>query len=421
MKIVKLTAENVKRLRAVEITPDGNLVVVAGKNGQGKTSVLDSIWLALGGGPAARGTVKPIRNGETTAKVTLDLGELVVTRQWSGDNTTLRVESKDGAQFRSPQAMLDSLVGRLSFDPLTFAQQDARSQVTALLDLVDLPFDPDELAVERARLYEERTAVGRVAKQLDGQVVGFPPVAADAPTEEVDVAALLAEHGEATRLVNAANAAERAANDADDDVQDARERVRQLEADLAAAHERLDTARLKHEQAEKDWAKAADVVPDVQAIVVRVTAAEATNRAVRERQQRDDVVARAAAEHEKYTALTEQIDALDARKADALTAAAMPIDGLGFDDTGVTYRGVPFKQCSAAEQLRVSLAMAMAMNPKVRVVRITDGSLLDSDNMQLIETMAADQDYQVWIERVDESGAVGIVIEDGAVAGGDLS
>ena len=38
MKIVRLTAENIKRLVAVEITPDGNVVQITGKNGAGKTS-----------------------------------------------------------------------------------------------------------------------------------------------------------------------------------------------------------------------------------------------------------------------------------------------------------------------------------------------------------------------------------------------
>ena len=47
--IVTLEAENIKRLKAVEITPEGNLVVVGGKNAQGKSSVMDSIAYALGG------------------------------------------------------------------------------------------------------------------------------------------------------------------------------------------------------------------------------------------------------------------------------------------------------------------------------------------------------------------------------------
>ena len=35
--------------------------------------------------------------------------------------------------------------------------------------------------------------------------------------------------------------------------------------------------------------------------------------------------------------------------------------------------------------------------------------------MMQIEAMAAEQDFQVWIERVDENGSVGVVIEDGEV------
>lgn len=51
MKIISLKSENVKRLSVVEVIPkDKALVIVAGKNGQGKSSVLDSIMFALAGG-----------------------------------------------------------------------------------------------------------------------------------------------------------------------------------------------------------------------------------------------------------------------------------------------------------------------------------------------------------------------------------
>ena len=105
-------------------------------------------------------------------------------------------------------------------------------------------------------------------------------------------------------------------------------------------------------------------------------------------------------------------------QAEAATSrlhAEFPVDGLGFDESGVTYQGVPFKQASSAEQLRVSLAMAIALNPKLRVIRIADGSLLDSDNLALIEAAAKESDYQVWIEMVGDGNGRGIVIEDGEV------
>jgi DNA repair exonuclease SbcCD ATPase subunit len=49
MKIVNLKADNIKKLVAVEISPADNTVIVTGKNGAGKSSVLDAIWWALSG------------------------------------------------------------------------------------------------------------------------------------------------------------------------------------------------------------------------------------------------------------------------------------------------------------------------------------------------------------------------------------
>ncbi len=98
MKIIEFRAERFKRLSAVEITPEGNTVIISGKNGQGKSSVLDAIWLALGGGNATKdsATTVPIKEGEKDAVVRLDLGDMVVTRKWTASGSTLTVEGADG-------------------------------------------------------------------------------------------------------------------------------------------------------------------------------------------------------------------------------------------------------------------------------------------------------------------------------------
>ena len=401
MKIVRLTAENIKRLRAVEITPDGNTVVISGRNGQGKTSVLDAIWLALGGGTATKDTAtsRPIRDGEDRASVTVDLGDLKVTRTWAGDKTALKVQSADGASYSSPQSMLDSLVGRLSFDPLAFAQQDEKAQLRTLLELVDI--DPTLLDNRRRAIFDERTDVNRRHRELLAQVAALPLAEGGLPDVEVSLSELLDEAQKARAW------------------QDRAQRIRD---DHAAAEGAVERARTELALAEAALAETAAAVakipatlPDPAALDEQIRSAEDTNRKVRAAAERSRLQVLADETGAEAKELTEQIDAIDAQKAEAIRNAEMPIDGLGFDDDGVTYQGVPFKQCSAAEQLRVSVAMAMAMNPKIRVIRITDGSLLDSQNLALIEDMAADGDFQVWIEKVDETGDVGIYIEDGSV------
>ena len=115
-----------------------------------------------------------------------------------------------------------------------------------------------------------------------------------------------------------------------------------------------------------------------------------------------------------------KIESIEQTKIDQIAQAQMPISGLSFDDTGVLFEEIPFVQLSSSQQLKVSIAMAMAMNPEIRVIRITDGSLLDTTNMAIIHQMAEDNDFQIWIEQVDESGEVGIYIEEGEIPGQDL-
>lgn len=85
------------------------------------------------------------------------------------------------------------------------------------------------------------------------------------------------------------------------------------------------------------------------------------------------------------------------------------------DGDVVVVSGKNGAQASAAERLRVSMAIGMAASPTVRVARITDGSLLDSDGMKIVAALAAEHDMQVWVERVSDGDGTGVRIEDGEV------
>ena len=63
----------------------------------------------------------------------------------------------------------------------------------------------------------------------------------------------------------------------------------------------------------------------------------------------------------------------------------------------------------------------MALNPELRVLWFHHGEMLDSDHWAIIEKLAGDQEYQVWAEKMDESGKVGLFIEDGEIRGAEVS
>lgn len=400
-KIVRFEAENYKRIKAVEITPEGHVIELRGKNAQGKTSILDAIESALSYAGAKKSTSRPIRDGEDKARVFLDLGDIKVTRIYKpGGKSDLVVESAEGARFSSPQAILDKLYGRLSFDPLAFANAAEKDQKATLLSVVDLPFDLDELAGQRAAAYDQRREVNREITSLDGQIAGLPEPGPSLPAVEQSASELLAEYQGKQEVQGRRQSAVRAIAQGEADV------VR-LEAELAQCRERMAGA-----QAFLDRTPAEDLAP----YEARLANIDSINAAVRDAHRRREVVAERDKLQAESDGFTAQIEALDAQKSEALAAAVMPLDGLSFDDDGVTYQGVPFSQASGAEKLRVSLAMAMALNPELRVIRITDGSLLDSDNLALIHEMAEKHDFQVWIEVVSTDGSVGVLISDGQVA-----
>lgn len=395
LRVIQLTAENVKRIVAIDITPDGHVQVVTGRNAQGKTSVLDAIWLALGGGAASRSIPSPVREGQDEAFARVDLGDIIVERKWAGGKSTLSVTAPGGAKFPSPQSMLDELVGRLSFDPLAFTRLAPKDQVTALLEVVDLGLDLDDLDNKRRGFYDKRTEAGRALANAEGALATLGPVE-DAGDDTTSITDLMAE-------LTSAEVVARSRQELAKSREDISAAVDRLRRDLAAAEVEL----------HRVMALEIPDGPDPEEIRARIVTAEARGDVTRrnnERANASDTVGRCRAD---VAIITQQIDAIDAKKAAALAGAKFPIEGLALTDAGVTYNGVPFEQASSSEQIRVSLAIAMALNPKLRVLRILDGSLLDDDAMAAIADMAKTQNYQVWIERVADP--VGIVIEDGQV------
>jgi chromosome segregation ATPase len=427
MKIISLVAENIKKLRAVEIAPDGEIVNISGRNGQGKTSVLDSIWWALSGTKNIQG--EPIRKGETKARIRLDLGEIVVERKFSESGSTLAVESAEGARFPSPQKMLDALLGELSFDPLAFARMEPRKQFDELRRVSKLEVDIDKLDGLNASDYAKRTDVNREAKAKRAQAAGIV-VSQDAMREPVDESALVEELQRAGEKNTEIESRKARRDVAHTEAQSKRTSAKELGERAAALRREADALDAKAADCiamasdiEKKLAEAPALpqTVDVTALRKKIDDARALNAAIarhtEDANRKARLIDEAAALEARSTELTESIQARETAKAQAIKNAAMPVAGLGFGDGHVTYNGIPFDQASSAEQLRVSMSIAMASNPKLRVIRIVDGSLLDEDSMAAIGAMAKAEDFQVWIERVDSSGKLGIVIDDGAVVG----
>jgi recombinational DNA repair ATPase RecF len=411
MKILKFRGENVKRLKFVEIEPGEGAVVLKGKNEQGKSSVLDAIWYALGGTTQIKG--QPLREGEEKGYSEVDLGSFVVRRTFTPNGTNLSVKDQYGAKPSSPQQLLDSLMGKLS-DPHALARMKPADQRAVFIDLLGVGDKLAKVDQQIAEVTEERKMVNKSISNAKGEYNSLPEPEGEVPSELVSVSDLMEElsQAEACQRENTYFRQEMANLAAELD------RKKEEAEDLKRAYEQMvrdyktGTAELKRlTEQEKQF-----IDPDIESLRARIASADSINEKVRQAEARNKALEALNSAKETYSILGEKKASLEAEKVAILSNAKMPIEGLGIDADGITFNGLPIDNASDAQRTLIYASIAMAMNPEIKILKISDGSLLDDEHMDRLVQMANEKGFQLWIEAVSDSPeGASVYIEDGQV------
>ena len=430
MKIEALDINNFKRLKDVRIVPGPTLVIVTGRNGQGKTSVLDAIECGLIGKKAAPGT--PIRKGKEEASIRIDLGEFVVVRKFrEGMRDYLRIENTDGSECKGGQALLDSFYSKVTFDPVEFSRQDSKTQAKTLRRLAGLDEKFAALALKEETIRGDRHAVNRDARDAEAAARALPPGEDfdGVPDHETDPSDVIEELNAALARAEENWGVRELARKAYDtylqtieSTRIAFDRVEQIKALLEKAEADYEAATVAEENFQQKAAETSDTAmaleePDTEAIKDRLKGLDESNRRVRRKMERAEAYRKWDKAKMRSDDLTEQLTNLDAERSALLAEARYPVEGLdvrGEDE--VFYNRIPFDQASESERIKVGLAIGGALNPKFRVPLIRGGSFLDDDSLKVVEEWAETNGFQVWVEIVGGPDAdEGIVIEDGEV------
>lgn len=436
-KITQFTVENFMKVKLLEVTPDGNVIVFSGRNGQGKTSAINALWFLLKGKAAL--PAKAVRNGAERLMVKGNFGAFTVTRTCTeGAIPTLTLEMAKGRNtWGTHQAMLDSIMGLLSFDPLEFVRMDTAAKVELLRQVAGVDSAVvDKLNQENETDYDARNLVNRDVKALKAQIDAMT-VLEGLPAQKIDEQAILKKLNDAGELNRRAQEVFRAKEVLAQKVTsaqlavDANERLIAEQdtaiADLEAKLEQAKKVKKAGEVARKSLATAAGEAIaahknapsgepiDVTALTVELQSAQRTNRAIDVREQFDRLKAQHDAKDEESKKLTRAIDAREEKKRTMLAKAKMPVDGLVLGAQTVLYNGIPIENLGEGEQIRISTKIGMAANPRLRVLAIRHGEALDEDGMKVLTQMAKENNFQIWMAKVDTSGKLGIVLEDGMV------
>ena len=409
--INRLEIENVKRVQAVRVEPSATgLTVIGGRNGQGKTSVLDAILWALGGNKHKPTNAK--RDGamaDPRIEIELDNG-LVVTRE--GKNATLKVIDQYGN--KAGQALLDELIGQLALDLPKFIQADGRQKAETLLKIIGVGEELAKLDVEAERIYNERHAVGQVLTRKKKHAEDLP-FEQGAPDSEVSASeliqrqqAILARNGENQRLRARRDELGQTVRSIAGEVESLKEKLRNAEKRLAAAQEELATASRTAESLQDE--STAELEASLQQI-------DETNRKVRRNAEKRHAEEEAAEIAEQVEQLTVRLDAVRKERHDLLAGAELPLPGLSVVGGELTYNGQKWDCISGSDQLRVAVAIVRKLRPACQFVLLDKLEQMDTETLAEFGRWLESEKLQVIATRVSTGGECSIVIEDGLVAG----
>lgn len=407
LEIITLDITNFKRIKAVriEIEPNTRVVTITGRNGQGKSSVLDAIAALI---DASKNKIeRPVRTGTKEAQIVGVFGtngepEIVVERRITADGKlTLVVKDADGVKKQSPASLIKSLFGHLSINPVEFASYEPKKQIEVLLDLVG--FDNKAWAERRQEIFSKRTIVNGRVSDAKAKLAGRPAPDDSIPTEPQSVTEMMRE---LSKL-----------NDDKKLCEDAQAAKVGWDAEVARLEAALNTAR---ESASQAAAYVASLQWPSEVRISQLTSElediDETNAKINAANEYRKISVDLKEQSEAAATLTEMLRLHDEKRNKALESSDLPVKGITMTDDGVFLDGVPFEQGSSAEIMRVSTALAIAARPRAGVIMLQNASLMDEDSLAIIRDMATRHNMQVWEEVVNSSEDDAIVIEDGEIA-----
>lgn len=141
MKITKIKIKNLFGIKEYET--DGSSQELSGKNGVGKSSVIDSIRYAL---TNKTGRKYIVRNGETEGEVLIETDTgLRINRKARTNQADYKSVKQNGFEVGSPETFLRDIFTPLQLNPVEFMGMSEKEQNAIILDMIEFPWDMNKI------------------------------------------------------------------------------------------------------------------------------------------------------------------------------------------------------------------------------------------------------------------------------------
>lgn len=455
LKVLSISVRNVMGLEEYELNLDGDFTMIEGRNGQGKSSLVNSVLTMLGGGYPA----EMIRVGSDKAEIVGVFSNGMEAKKRIGKTSSksgLTVK-QDGKSQQAPQSIINSLVDEYSVNPLKFVQAKPQEQVELLLKAIPMSIQQEELkalsglddissdchalvALDNAHksLYKTRTDINAQVKRskvsVERLAQSLPSDFSGSDELKTDIATLDQQLQEKQQALESSQAAvEQKKQDGyvrvNDEMQAEIQKIHEHELNLHQQLEKIqqqirevnqqktlaeETAASKKQQLD-NWAnekKAAlrekhqaevaesrELLASKRAQAESVATYENTRRIMEDEQQELNKL------EVSQKGINASMKALKDKKAEF--AANIPISEFEITDKGLTVKGVPFAMVNTAEKMRLAVEVAALRLPKgpdaLRLVVIDGAESMDRETIAALTTATKAARIQLLLVRTTDS------------------
>lgn len=414
MKINKIKIHNILGIDELEIEP-GKYTEISGRNGSGKTSILEAIKSALKGGNDAT----LLRNGAKSGEVVLILDDgMQLVKRVSEAKSDLNIFDEKGKEIKKPQSVINDLIDMLSINPVSFLTADKKARTNTLLEVLPLVTPAEELnqilsglpnlkpvhfnghaleaiAEVHKTIYEERTAVNRMLKEKLASIKQLQETVTD-----LDFSPELLE-----KRINELEAKRLDASTKKDVY------IHQI---LKIKDEKLEKARIEYEAIRKSI----NDESDSQQLELN-SKYEATFNPIleelsklREQQKQSGAIVKTKELIEQYCketeALSQESENLSSGLSEVETLKTgllsnLPIEGLEITDGEILRHGISFDRLNTAQQVTIAVEVAKLRTKTLGIVCLDGLERLDSDSFKYLEDGLSSAGLQAFVTKVTDT------------------
>ena len=423
--LISLEISNFKKIEAAGVVFHDGLTMVTGKNGSGKSSLLDAVFEALG----AASVERPINKDHDRAVIELRLGgdevAYTIEKKITATQKYLSVRDQDGKKINSPQAFLNALFTNC-IDPEEFLRMKKADRCKQLR--IACNCDTTLIEAEHKAKYEQRTEVNRMLLQQEetlkslGEIKDVPIVESvgELSNERLALTKIGAEFdsymSEANAMKKNYETALALRDEITAQIAALQQRLAETSADLETASAKLEVSRSQYKEKAAIAKAAQSRSHEIDALMQSIDASSLAANTISVTNGR---IEEAAKLRNKFmaesVALSDKMADIDKTKKEMLELADYPVQGMYVEGDEIYVDDVPFAEINTANRIAIAMHVAMSQNPKLKLVFIRNGSMLDEESIDTVKKLAIEKGFQIIMEKVSASpdGDCGIHIVEG--------